>query len=514
MKQFMFATVLALSLGVTAQGANYYVDGTALRLGSGQAKGGDGSAKTPFATIQAAADVAQAGDTVFIKPGTYTESVKPKNSGKDGSPITFRNCPGEERPTICAGDRVTGPWTLETNGIYWASCKWGMGPGRNQVVADGDLMIEAREPNIAGKEDLVEVRRQKKLFGCKIPENKAAQKAWYVPGSNVVVVSGGPKWGEDVWKGGVIWACDGWASQSAIITNSQAVGDGYRLLVGAMTEQWWFPWAGACFLTGAKGALDADKEFFLDEAAGRLYFRAPGGVYPSRLAIYAKKRVTVMDMSGLTNVVFDGVNTMMGGITMSRATRCALLNGRHLYSCHFYTFADGRGDQPLGTTPDDPAASAIYISGESNRIEGCEIAYATTGVRLAGRNHVVRNCIVSDIYGGNYFSNIFIDFRFPVGGESGGHLIERNTIRRGSRGLVHWTSTDTVTPYTKSRILHNDLSDFMMLAYDGGAIYSWTVNGGGTEIAYNWIHGDGDVDYAAIYFDDNDQNFIAHHNVI
>jgi len=31
MKQFMFATALALSLGVVAQGANYYVDGAAAR---------------------------------------------------------------------------------------------------------------------------------------------------------------------------------------------------------------------------------------------------------------------------------------------------------------------------------------------------------------------------------------------------------------------------------------------------------------------------------------------------
>jgi len=108
MKRFLFASALALSLGVSAQGSNYYVDATA--------KGGDGSAKAPFATIQQAADVAQAGDTVFIKPGTYAEMVKPKNSGKEGIPITFRNCPGEEKPTICGGDRVTGPWKDEGGG--------------------------------------------------------------------------------------------------------------------------------------------------------------------------------------------------------------------------------------------------------------------------------------------------------------------------------------------------------------------------------------------------------------
>lgn len=501
--------------------------------------GNPGTREAPLATIQAAADVAQAGDTVFIKPGTYCETVKPKNSGKEGSPITFRNCPGEEKPTICAGDRVTGPWTLEGNNIYWAPCNWGMGPGRNQVVADGDLMIEAREPNIAGKEDLMTVRRQKKtkLFGCTVPP-----KQWpFFPGTNnEVVVSSTNRWEADFWKGGMIWACGGWASQSAVIANSQAVANGHRLVVRNRTVQWWFPGNLDCFLTGVKGALDVEKEFFLDEAAGRLYLRAAGSVNPSSLAVYAKKRVAVIDMSGLTNVVFDGVNTMMGGITMGRAVRCELRNGRHLYSSHFYTIVDGRGDRPLGPAEpdeatagatarlrpvsptwkggDDPAASAVYVSGQSNRIEGCEIAYAATGVRLDGRDHVVRNCTITDCYGGTYFTGVFIACYDPVAGEVGGHLIERNTIGRVGRGAVHWTSSTVTYPnrttFKKCRVLHNHLFDFMMLTYDGGAIYSWFADGGGTEIAYNWIHGDGGVDFAAIYCDDKVANFIAHHNVI
>ena len=87
---------LSLSTSVAARGATkYYVDAAA--------KKGKGTVRSPFATIQQAADVARAGDVVFIKPGTYCESVKPKSSGKEGSPIVFRNRPGEERPThvIC-----------------------------------------------------------------------------------------------------------------------------------------------------------------------------------------------------------------------------------------------------------------------------------------------------------------------------------------------------------------------------------------------------------------------------
>jgi hypothetical protein len=514
MKKFMFATGLALSLGVTARGANYYVDGAA-------AKGGDGSAKVPFATIQQAADVAQAGDTVFIKPGTYTETVKPKNSGKEGSPITFRNCPGEEKPTICAGDRVTGPWTLEGNGIYWAPCNWGMKvPGQNQVVVDGDLMIEARWPNIAGKEQLAPARR---LFNEGGGQGLLAVMQF---NKDDVVVSNSQKWAADFWKGGVVWGVGGWSARSALITGSQTSGDACRMTVGTNSNDktdWWNNFAGGAapgFLTGAKGALDCEKEFFPDEAAGRLYLMAPGGVDPSGLAVYAKKRVTVIDMSGLTNVVFTQVNTMMGGITLNNATRCALQNGRHLYSNHFYLMPSGRGDAVLGTTRDDPAGAAVYVSGESNRIEGCEIAYAATGLRLDGRNHVVRNCVITDNYIGSYFSGIFIGDFYPVGGECGGHLIERNTISRTGRGAVYWNEHKNAEPikstYTKCRVLYNHISDFMENTEDGGAVYAWCVWANGTEVAYNWIHGEhGGYHFnPALYADDVTADFRYHHNVI
>jgi len=539
MKRLSFGCVLGLSLGLglAARGANFYVDATALRLGSGQAKGGDGSAKAPYPTIQQAADVAQAGDTVFIKPGTYCESVKPKNSGKDGSPITFRNCPGEEKPLIIGGDRVTGPWTKEGNGIYWAPCNWGMKvPGQNQVVVDGDLMIEAREPNISGKEQLATVRRDGRLFYMKYSRTNGV----FTAGPSVLTGYGlansiyceamfiaGPdaaKRGKDVWKGAVCWAPHGWSAGSALITSSQATGSEYRITFSTNKSERtdWEVLNGPNhgFLTGAKIALDHEKEFFLDEAAGRLYLMAPGGVDPSGMTVYAKKRTTVIDMTGLTNVVFTQINTMMAGITMNRATRCTLQNGRHLYSSHFYLMPNGRGDNVLGTTYDDPAGAAVYVSGEGNRIEGCEISYAATGVRLDGRNHVVRNCVITDIYMGSYFGSIYIADFFPVGGECGGHLIERNTMRRIGRSFVNWNESKNALPvkttYTKCRVLYNDLSDFMESTEDGGGFNCWSVNGGGTEIAYNWIYGEhgGYGANAGIYWDNVTADFRSHHNVL
>ena len=53
-----------------------------------------GTEMLPFRTIQQAADIAQAGNTVYIKSGTYSE-FSIGRSGAPGNPIIFRSYPGE-----------------------------------------------------------------------------------------------------------------------------------------------------------------------------------------------------------------------------------------------------------------------------------------------------------------------------------------------------------------------------------------------------------------------------------
>ncbi|MCP4151559.1 MAG: DUF1565 domain-containing protein, partial [bacterium] len=48
-----------------------------------------GTEAAPWLTIQKAANTLQAGDTVYIKAGTYGEQVKPQNSGTSGNLITY-----------------------------------------------------------------------------------------------------------------------------------------------------------------------------------------------------------------------------------------------------------------------------------------------------------------------------------------------------------------------------------------------------------------------------------------
>src|SRR4051812_10505195 len=67
-----------------AAGAVYYVGGASASDSNA------GTSSLPFATIQKAATVATAGDTVNIRSGTYRETVTPTNSGTAGNPIVYQ----------------------------------------------------------------------------------------------------------------------------------------------------------------------------------------------------------------------------------------------------------------------------------------------------------------------------------------------------------------------------------------------------------------------------------------
>jgi len=81
----------------------------ALSLSGAQARtlhvapGGDdanpGTTDSPLRTMQKAAEVARAGDTVLVRGGVYRGHVFLRFSGEPGKPVVFRNAPGE-RPVL------------------------------------------------------------------------------------------------------------------------------------------------------------------------------------------------------------------------------------------------------------------------------------------------------------------------------------------------------------------------------------------------------------------------------
>lgn len=92
------ATFLAVVLQVS-RAAEIYVspDGT-----------GSGSIDAPFGSIQDAVDAAAAGDTIYLRAGTYapTTNIQITTNGEAGSPITLR--PYEGEAVVLDGEELPG----------------------------------------------------------------------------------------------------------------------------------------------------------------------------------------------------------------------------------------------------------------------------------------------------------------------------------------------------------------------------------------------------------------------
>ncbi len=130
-----------------------YVAGNVLRSG-------DGTIKHPFKTIQEAALIATAGDTVYVGPGIYREWVRPVNSGTKENRITFISTARGEA-IISGAEELTGwesfenvwrvripdsffgaynPYIDVVHGDWFAGC--GTSPHTGDIYLNGKSMYE------------------------------------------------------------------------------------------------------------------------------------------------------------------------------------------------------------------------------------------------------------------------------------------------------------------------------------------------------------------------------------
>jgi len=124
------AVVLLAVANVSA--ATYYVDQRHPRSSDAN----PGTSVLPLTTIQAAADRAKAGDTVFVKDGNYRESVEVKKSGVAGAMIVFKAI--GDSVGVKGSDLVSG-WSEWRDGV-WKKEGWSI--NSQQVFVDGRLLAQ------------------------------------------------------------------------------------------------------------------------------------------------------------------------------------------------------------------------------------------------------------------------------------------------------------------------------------------------------------------------------------
>ena len=501
---------LRLDVAMNNQPITLWIDEVSLSVADGNREwyvspGGldtnDGSLAAPFQTLARAMQSVVAGDTLWLRAGTYRETLTVNRSGTPTNRITISAYPGET-VKIDGCDVVPGPWTPTTNGIHTADVPVDLGNGYNQVFVDGVMQHQARHPN-HGSTDLL----SPSLASVTVTNASAA--------TNPNTISSTSFGGQPANFFAGARFCGGvgqkWSWQTAVVTASS----GNLLTVDPATKSvWWWPDyvsttntsdTGTGFVFGLLGLLDADGEWHVQTNASAphtLHLRITSGADPSTHLVEMKRRNWCVDVNGFNHVTVRGIDTRAGAIRLN-GTGNALEDADAAHLSHYMLWTNGssgNGGRAEG--------GGIILSGTGNTVRGCTIHdTAGCGVLTSGSGHLItRNEIFNIDYTGTYASPVSMD---------GDHdVLTFNSI--------HDTGRDGVRPTGSGQtLMFNDISKAGRLAHDTACIYTYAAegaaaNGKRTRIAYNWAHDRGDPGDSlskAIYLDNGCRNFDVDHNV-
>ncbi len=465
-------TCLAASLTVgctLASAATYYVSPS----GSDSA---DGSLVTPFQTVQKAAALAVAGDTVLIRQGIYRETVVPAASGTSSAPIIFKNYPGETA-TISGADLLTG-WT-QVGSDWRATDAVDLGAGQNQLFIDGKMATDARWPNAP---------------------SSVSRPVWsqfssvnimpYGNGSKVTITDPALTQATGFWVGAKLNFLSG--PTAYIVQTGSVTTSAPGTLTFTTTKNLYTPALGNPYMLIGAMAQDAPNEWSL--TAGVASLRAPFGDAATNHTLEVKKRKYGFDLSGRTFVNVQGIRFFGTAIKSDATTSgCDLSSLNAQYISHNMFLFDTWNDGGKG----------LEINGSNNTIRDSVLEYSSgNGVKLTGTNNVVSNCLIHDV-------NYAVGDEGAVYMNGSNHQVKNNTIYNvGRSGILHYYTAG-------AKILYNEIYYAALQSNDCGGTYCWCTDGVGTEIAYNVIHEMSSTgNYAnAIFLDDNSSNFVVHHNV-
>ena len=372
----------------------------------------------PFKTINKAAQVAVAGDTVIIHGGTYRETVTPANSGSAGLPITYQAAEGEK--VVINGCDIVSGWTLSSGSIYKAPLTGFSKKGRDQIFVDGEVVVQARYPQISDPTKSYEVKKYSELsplwpvkgdFNALFKTNKIYSTTLLNQEDNY--------WKGAIYNGGHGW---NWAWQSGIVDNST---NGNMSLKNTTTK-WWFNLAGDSngnimpdnqqgYITDSMKCLTYPGGWQID--SGNLYMWTKNSDSPANHLVEAKTRNLAFDLQNKNYINIKGINVFASSMTLYKANNCTIDNCQFSYISHFLLWDNAREGYIDGTAADGTGAPqrgevGIFIGGQNNIFKNSTVRYsAGAGLYVSGLNTTITNNNIHDCgYAGLYLGCIFITY--------------------------------------------------------------------------------------------------------
>ncbi|MFC4097336.1 T9SS type A sorting domain-containing protein [Euzebyella saccharophila] len=460
----------------------------------------DGSLENPYLTLNKAASVAVAGDVVFIREGTYEETLAPLHSGSAGQPIIFQSFPGE-RVIISAMEALSG-FTQEGGAIYKKTIPFSSLGQQNFVTHQETALDFARWPNKTNTDPfaLGSIRNTGGSGGEVV--NDAFLLEASIPGID--------------WTGGAVWFYgdkpgSGWLAWKREITSSSAGRVNFDLTTN-QNENWVRTFhapadLGDFYLEGVKGALDYQNEWFFDETSSTLYVQLPNGTAPADGSVQMRRRLETINLKDKSYIEIRNIAVFGGTINMEDSSTWWGTNANSKTTNNIlYGVTSLYGDHTQAITNSSRSNKAnITLQGSNNRIEKCEIAFnSSAGLVVRGNNHQILDNYIHDF---NFYG--LYDGPLVVRGINNS-LIKNNTVLRGGRDAIQYNGTNNEFAFNDVS-QSNLVADDCALFYTVGAQYT-------TEIHHNWFHDTASsgkkYKAAGVYLDNDAAGFVVHHNVI
>ena len=500
---------------------NIYVDG----VRGSDAQGVPGTLDNPYRTISHASGFAFAGDTIYIRRGTYRERAWINNSGSAGRPIVITAYQNEE-VIISGADRITTRWIRESSNSSGSIWKTVMPFTRNgapnsiheagmdQVFVDGAMQVEARWPNIPANTNPATIDASTyatavtgALLGGPYGDDEPALAQYtstQAPSVNLL--------------GAYVHFIPGarWASATGKITARS--GNKFTFQYNYKAERqghvFYRPRNGDIFyLWGKYELLDAPGEWFRKpDNGGTLYLCLPNGQDPNNSLVEVK---SAGDMREYAFWIFDRSYITIKNIKI-RAARILItsscsnitIDGVDVkHSSHYSIVPGWYGTNGVGS---------IATGARNSIVTNCTVAYNVEGgISIGGNNSKAINNVVHDTgYIGNAGSSLSC---------SGDDMELKNNTAwgTGSANILDFRHSK------RSKIWYNDAAESGKITFDGGILMAARkrdpnilFDAEGTEVAYNYIHnglgltGGDFYGTSGIYFEGDVDDYLVHHNVI
>lgn len=426
-----------------------------------------GSMTQPFKTIGCALTHLNAGDTCFIREGTYREKITLERSGTKDSPIIISAYENEK--VVVSGTKNIPGFELYKENIFRARVHKRV----EQVFVNDEMAFEASFPK---SNSLL----HPKLYKFKVDEDS-------------VDIGDGTR-EDDYFKDCILWTVCGreWVSQTAVVESSK----GYFAKVKDKSIVW-ENGIGRGYLTNSINFLSRNCDWYCDDEFLYVYNNTN-----EEMCVEYKENDAIFDASNQSFVELYGLSFFAGRAVFENSRYCKVKKCSFKYVNHTREIKNGW----IRETPEINAYSplaGVYFSGSDNEISECTLCYSSgDGFTIAGKNNKIEDCMINDVdYSGTDGAGI---------GASGyNHLIKNNTVFNCGRcGILHRFLKNSV-------ISHNHIYNIGLLTDDLGFTYTYDTDGENTEIAYNIFHHNkaGRVG-VGIYIDNMNNNHFVHHNIV